>query len=75
MNTCAVCKWSDAIPGGNDAGKGICRYNPPTGAVAGMTQQGPILVTIWPQVMMTHDRCSKYEVQLVKPVSGIHLEK
>ncbi len=75
MSACHTCKWSDAIPGSGDAGKGICRHNPPVGLVAGMTQQGPILVTVWPQVNMTHDWCSKYEVQLVKPANGLRLEK
>jgi cellulase/cellobiase CelA1 len=74
--TCMTCKWADGIPGGNDAGKGICRYAPPVGVVAGMTAQGPILATVWPQVNMAHDWCHCYEVQLVKPANGsIHLAK
>jgi hypothetical protein len=72
VNTCVTCKWSDPLPGQNGGDQGICRFNPPVGAIGGMTPNGPVSVTVWPTVNMNRDRCSKYEVQLVKPATGFH---
>ena len=75
MTNCLTCKYCEPQPGGNGAESGACRFNPPQGVVAGVGPQGPMLMTLWPSVRLTKDWCSHHVVQLVKPVSGIHLEK
>ncbi len=76
MSTCGTCLWGDPLPGQNGGNQGICRFNPPVGQIAGMTPNGPALVTVWPTVNLNHDRCSKYDVQLVKPATGhLRLDK
>jgi len=60
--TCLTCKWCDPA----DANNGVCRYDTPKSAAV-MSAQGPGSMTMWPTVRLLHDRCSRYEVELVKP--------
>ena len=49
-----------------DATNGVCRYNPPK-STAVVTAQGVVTITLWPTMRLLVDKCSRYEVELVKP--------
>jgi len=48
-----------------DATSGLCRYNPPKSAAV-VTSQGVANMTLWPTVRLLVDKCSRYEVEMVK---------
>ena len=60
--TCLTCKWCEPM----DASSGMCRYDTPKSAAV-MTPQGVANLTLWPTVRLLVDKCSRYEVELVKP--------
>ena len=49
-----------------DATTGVCRFSPPKSAAV-VTSQGVANMTLWPMVRLLVDKCSRYEVELVKP--------
>lgn len=64
--TCLTCKWCEPM----DATNGVCRFNPPKSAAV-VTAQGIANMTLWPTVRLLVDKCSKYEIELVKPARFI----
>jgi len=60
--TCLTCKWCEPM----DATNGVCRFSPPKSAAV-VTSQGVANMTLWPAVRLLVDKCSRYEVELVKP--------
>ena len=62
---CITCKFCDV----QNANEGICRLEPPKTALA-MNAGHPAAMCIRVVVTPGLDWCSKYEVQLVKPVAG-----
>jgi hypothetical protein len=53
-----------------DATSGVCRWDTPKSAAV-VTPQGVANMTLWPTVRLLVDKCSRYEVELVKPARFI----
>jgi len=53
--TCEHCQHK------TDLQTGVCRLKPPVVIFAGVTRNGPMLVTPWPEVTLDRDRCAEWE--------------
>jgi hypothetical protein len=69
--TCADCEAVDVVTDPNQIGVKlyVCRRYPPQPIVLGMTQQGPHIVSLYPQVSEQTPACSEC---LIDELEGDH---
>lgn len=65
---CHDCKWWSRL----NAESGICRFNPPTPALAGHNQQGPVVLSLCPQTASNYS-CARYQKKLILEVVDGHV--
>lgn len=58
-DTCGSCRFCARI--GGDLRQGQCRGAPPTPVVVGVTQQGPMIQSLFPAVELRTPACGRYE--------------
>ena len=72
---CMTCAWCEILPAGDASNpEGVCHVSPPTTTLMG-SPQGVKSIVVQSLVHVTRDWCSQHETQLVKPVSGLRVEK
>ena len=71
---CLTCKYCEMPPELAANSQGICRLSPPTMQMVN-GPQGQVSMAMATVVRVTHDWCGQHVVQLVKPVSGLRIEK
>ena len=71
---CLTCAYCDIPPDLAAKGQGICRLSPPTMQMVN-TPQGTVSMALACVVRVTTDWCGQHELQLVKPVAGLHLDR
>lgn len=71
---CLTCAFCELLPELSVNSQGICRLFPPTMQMV-PSPQGAVSMAMATLVRVTVDWCAQHELQLVKPVSGMRIEK